>query len=186
MLLGEAMVVGMELIVGLVASLTSYSSTSSSIIVRKTRLDRLLIGSFSMFSFIACFFEPYVVHLCGWDPIFLSLPLWMRITCSLDTLLFGPFYVTSLYAFASGQQESQWYRTVALPMSGALIYSRIVYFAYEVLAEADRARLGWVFVINLPWTLAPFLVIHRVGVMPLTEESKTSSKTAVESRLKQT
>ena len=140
------------------------------------RLDSLLLCTFSMFLFVAWFFEPWVIYLCGWeglpsascqrtltgrlwlfyaerfDPVFLNLPLWLRIVCSLDTFLFGPFYLASLYAFGSGQQESAWYRTLALPASGALIYSTIVYFAYEVLAEAHRASLLWVFLINLPWT----------------------------------
>ena len=152
-------------------------------------LDRILLGCFAIFTFVALIFEPLIVTLCGWegletaqcqstltgqlwlfyaktfDPIFLNLPLWLRIVCSLDTFLFGPFYLASLYAFGSGQQESTWYRTLALPASGALIYSTIVYFAYEVLAEAHRASLLWVFLINLPWTLAPFVVILRVGVL---------------------
>ena len=125
-----------------------------------------------MFLFVAWFFEPWVVYLCGWDgletaecqrtltgrlwlfyaktfdPIFLNLPLWLRIVCSLDTFLFGPFYAVSVYAFWTKQQEARWYELIALPMAGALLYSTVVYFAYEVIAEADRASLLWVFVIN--------------------------------------
>ena len=128
-------------------------------------IDRLLLGTFSMMLFVAWFFEPWVIHLCGWegletpacqqtltgrlwlfyalkfDPIFLNLPLWLRIVCSLDTILFGPFYLASVYAFSSGQQESRWYRVIALPTAGALIYSTIVYFAYEALAESHRERV---------------------------------------------
>ena len=153
--------------------------------VALARLDRGLLASFSLFLFVAWAFEPYVVYLCGWeglptaecrstltgrlwhfyasefDPIFLDLPLWLRIVCSLDTLLFGPFYAISVYAFATNQQAAAWYRACALPCSGALLYSTIVYFAYELLAEGHRARLGWVFVINLPWTLAPLLLRHH-------------------------
>ena len=50
-----------------------------------------------------------------------------------------------------------------LPASGALIYSTIVYFGYELLAESHRASLFWVFVVNIPWTLAPVLLILRLG-----------------------
>ena len=133
------------------------------------------------------FFEPLVIHLCGWDgletaacqrtltgqlwlfyaktfdPIFLNLPLSLRIICSLDTLLFGPFYAASCFAFATGRQTQRWYVLVALPACGALIYSTIVYFAYEVLDAAPGTSFFWVFVINLPWTLAPLVLLLRLG-----------------------
>ena len=148
-------------------------------------VDRVLLASFGVFCFVAFFFEPYVVHLCGWegleteaclatlvgrlwnfyatsfDPIFLNLPLWLRIVCSLDLLLFGPFYALSLFTFATGRQTQRWYAAIALPFSGALLYSTVVYFAYEVLAEAHRASLAWVLVVNLPWVLAPCLLLAR-------------------------
>mmetsp|Transcript_21770 Transcript_21770/g.40779 ORF Transcript_21770/g.40779 Transcript_21770/m.40779 type:complete len:221 (-) Transcript_21770:357-1019(-) len=149
-------------------------------------LDSVLLGNMSMFLFVAWFFEPSVVYLCGWeglvtqecqattigwlwhyyastfDPVFLNLPLWLRIVCSLDTLLFGPFYLISIVAFVTGQADTKWYRFVALPFSGMLIYSTIIYFAYECIAEAHRASLVWVFLINLPWTMAPVLLIARL------------------------
>jgi hypothetical protein len=146
--------------------------------------DRVLTACFAMFLFVAWFFEPAVVYQCGWeglhecdtvtgqlwlfyaetfDPVFLNLPFWLRLICSLDTFLFGPFYAISLYAFWYGHQDSVWYICIALPYAGALIYSTVVYFSYEVLAEAHRASLFWVFVINLPWTLAPIVLINRLG-----------------------
>jgi hypothetical protein len=149
--------------------------------------DRVLLASFSMMLFVAWVFEPYIVHLCGWeglettecqrtvtgqlwlfyaktfDPVFLNLPFWLRIVCSLDTLLFGPFYAVSVFAFAMGRPDERWYARLALPMSGALLYSTIVYFAYEILVESHRASLFWVFMINLPWTLMPFLLILRLA-----------------------
>lgn len=150
-------------------------------------IDRILLWTFSMCLFVAWAFEPYVVHLCGWDgletaacqqtltgqlwlfyaktfdPVFLNLPLWLRLVCSLDTLLFGPFYAASIYALRTGRILQRWYVLLALPYCGALIYSTVVYFGYEVLAEAHRSSLGWVFVINLPWTLAPLLLLLRIG-----------------------
>ena len=59
------------------------------------------------------------------DPIFLNLPLWLRIVCSLDTILFGPFYAVSVYAFWTKQREAR-YGLIALPVSGALLYSTVV------------------------------------------------------------
>ena len=186
-------------VAALALALLSLRRASSSVAIR--RLDRVLLATFCMFLFVAWFFEPWVVYLCGWDgletvecqrtltgrlwlfyaktfdPIFLNLPLWLRIVCSLDTILFGPFYAVSVYAFWTKQQEARWYELVALPMAGALLYSTVVYFAYEVIAEAGRASLLWVFVINLPWTLAPLLLGARLGIL------RSSPKLSQRSRL---
>ena len=100
----------------------------------------------------------------GVKDVWSLLLLWrlerVRIVCSLDTLLFGPFYSLSLYAFATGAQEARWYELTALPVSGALFYSTVMYFAYEVLAESHRAddrrrrrarpaRTGWTVALEL-------------------------------------
>ena len=183
-----AMVAGFCLIVlALALGLAAGAGIGTARAVR--RLDSLLLCTFCMFLFVAWFFEPYVVYVCGWeglrtegcqrhlinrlwlfyadtfDPIFLNLPLWLRICCSLDTILFGPFYAASVYAFATGAQEARWYVHVALPSCGALAYSTLVYFAYEFIAERHRASLLWVFVINLPWTLAPILLLVRLALL---------------------
>ena len=186
--LAQLAVVGFTVTVAALAlSLLSLRRASSSVAIR--RLDGVLLATFCMFLFVAWFFEPWSVYLCGWDgletvecqrtltgrlwlfyaktfdPIFLNLPLWLRIVCSLDTILFGPFYAVSIYAFWTKQQEARWYELIALPTAGALLYSTVVYFAYEVIAEAGRASLVWVFVINLPWTLAPVLLFARLGFL---------------------
>ena len=188
MLLAEAMTAAFVLcVLALLGGLAASIGTTSLATLRK--LDNILLGTFCMFLFVAWVFEPAVVAICGWeglktaecqatltgrlwlfyaesfDPVFLNLPLWLRIVCSLDTCLFGPFYALSIYAFATGAQETRWYELVALPLSGALFYSTVVYFAYEFMAEWHRASLLWVFVINLPWTLAPVLLFLRLGAL---------------------
>ena len=189
-------------VIALALSLLSLRRASSSVAIR--RLDRVLLATFCMFLFVAWFFEPWVVYLCGWDgletiecqrtltgrlwlfyaktfdPIFLNLPLWLRIVCSLDTILFGPFYAVSVYAFWTKQQGARWYELIALPMAGALLYSTVVYFAYEVIAESGRASLVWVFVINLPWTLAPVLLVARLGFLRSSREKQLRSPFPIE------
>jgi hypothetical protein len=174
------------ILLGLCAKQTARKPTSVSAPQHNNHetTDRVLTACFAMFLFVAWIFEPAVVYQCGWeglrecdtvtgqlwlfyaetfDPVFLNLPFWLRLICSLDTFLFGPFYAISLYAFWCGHQESVWYIVIALPYAGGLIYSTVVYFSYEVLAESHRASLFWVFVINLPWTLAPIVLIIRLG-----------------------
>lgn len=150
-------------------------------------MDRILLLSFGIMLFVAWFFEPYVVLTCGWeglqtdrcratligrswlyyaesfDPIFLDLPVWLRIMCSLDTLLFGPFYLLCLYALWKGRTvlSTPWCLIILVAGAGALMYSTLVYFAYEILEESHRASLQWVFIVNLPWTFTPLLLIAR-------------------------
>lgn len=187
-MLAEAACAGFVLVVLALSFALASAAMTTAAGARRRQLDMLLLGTFCMFLFVAWLFEPLVVYLCGWDglqtpqcqqyltgrlwlfyaerfdPIFLDLPLWLRIVCSLDTLLFGPFYAVSVYAFTTGAHESRWFELVALPFAGALLYSTVVYFGYEVLAESQRASLLWVFVINLPWTLAPVLLLVRLSL----------------------
>ena len=187
---GEALLALFTLLCGglVAAAVIAPGLYRSSRSLSKTLVDRILIASFGIMLFVAWYFEPVVVWLCGWeglrtasckatligqlwlyyaetfDPIFLALPVWLRIMCSLDTFLFGPLYLLCLCALLRSQVEKRWFLLLALPGAGALIYSTLVYFAYEVIEESHRAQLLWVFVVNLPWTLAPFLLIARCGV----------------------
>ena len=146
---GAAALLGFAVVVALLSFTILQLSGTMSV----AAIDRVLLGTFAMFLFVAWFFEPAVIYLCGWeglgtaacdatligrlwhfyaasfDPVFLNLPLWLRIVCSLDTLLFGPFYAVSLFAFGTGRQLARWYVAIALPFSGALLYSTVVYFA---------------------------------------------------------
>lgn len=149
--LGAAALLGFAVVVALLSFTMLRLCLAGSLSAKA--VDRVLLGTFAMFLFVAWFFEPAVIFLCGWeglgksacnatligrlwhfyavsfDPVFLNLPLWLRIVCSLDTLLFGPFYAISLYAFGTGRQLARWYVAIALPFSGALLYSTVVYFA---------------------------------------------------------
>ena len=98
----------------------------------------------------------------NFDPIYLNFQLWLRVVSTLDTILFGAFYAVSIYAFGSSAQESRWYSTIALPASGALMYSSFVEVIYESIAEARHASLLFVFLFKLPWTLTPVLLVLRL------------------------
>ena len=116
-----------------------------------THMRTALIVVFYLFGFVALVFEPLyyfgchwemancatsgstVVRrvgeiwqiYCAWDPMFLNLPLWLRVMCSVEVFLFGPLYVASAYGL---QHQSAWLPCCALPFGGALVYSTIVYF----------------------------------------------------------
>jgi hypothetical protein len=97
----------------------------------------------------------------AFDPVFLDPPLWLRIMCAIDAYVFGVCYLVFIFAFAKGRS---WVRVPALLYGSAIVYSTLVYFGWEFLDEANRARahLLAVFVVNIPYTVVPLLLMWRV------------------------
>ncbi|MGB5810071.1 MAG: emopamil-binding family protein [Polyangiales bacterium] len=97
----------------------------------------------------------------SFDPIFLDTPLWLRIMCTIDAYVFGIFYLVLIYALV---RERNWIRVPALLYGTAIVYSTVVYFGYEFLDPANRAQanLLMVFLVNIPYTLVPLLLMWRM------------------------
>ena len=93
--------------------------------------------------------------------VFLDPPLWLRIMCAIDGYVFGPFYLVLIFAFVKGRD---WVRIPALLYGSAIIYSTLVYFGWEFLDEANRSQANRVavFVVNIPYTVVPLLLMWRV------------------------
>ncbi len=147
--------------------------------------DSILILTFLLFGFIGLVFEPLYYFGCNWslsncslsssslvhligeiwslydiyDPIFLHIPLWLQVMCTIEVIIFGPLYVICAYGLA---KKSKWLSSIALPFSGALFYSTIVYFAMEIIDPIPGTNLFVVFVVNIPWTIFPILLGYRV------------------------
>mmetsp|Transcript_22652 Transcript_22652/g.63654 ORF Transcript_22652/g.63654 Transcript_22652/m.63654 type:complete len:171 (+) Transcript_22652:74-586(+) len=101
------------------------------------------------------------------DPLFLQTPTWLVIMCGIDAYIFGPLYLLVAYLLVT---RNVWYPAVALFWAGAVTYSTVVYFSFEVLYEGHRADLLWVFVINCPWTVVPFFVASHAANFMLTRK----------------
>lgn len=88
-----------------------------------------------------------------WDPIFNHPPLWLRVMCWIEVVLFGPLYFVS--AFAVATRSPRLLRGVVAPFAGALVYSTIVYFALELAPESrvEGTNDVMVLLINAPWTV---------------------------------
>jgi len=147
--------------------------------LRARPLDAFLVFCFGLFAVSSLVFEPFILfdvdlsaasdpvgrtwywYAKSFDPIFLDTPLWLRIMCSIDALVFGPFYLVLIYAFV---RERDWIRTPGLLYGAAIVYSTAVYFGYEVLDPANRAQanLAFVFLINIPFTLVPLVLMWRL------------------------
>lgn len=151
----------------------------SALPLRRRPLDAVLVACFVVFSVSSLVYEQYVVfgidlstttdvfgrswywYARTFDPVFLDPPLWLRIMCSIDAYVFGTCYLVFIFAFVKGRN---WVRVPALLYGAAIVYSTLVYFGWEFLDAENRARadLLAVFVVNIPYTLVPLLLMWRV------------------------
>ncbi|KIG18403.1 hypothetical protein DB30_00688 [Enhygromyxa salina] len=140
------------------------------------RLDLALVACFCVFAFTSLVMEMYIVFgvdlraatdpfgsawrfYAQWDPLFFDTPLWLRIMCGIDGFVFGPFYLVLIWAFVRGHA---WIRIPALLYVSAIVYSTLVYFGYEFVAERERANLAMVVLVNVPYTIVPIVLGWRV------------------------
>lgn len=146
--------------------------------LRQRPTDLVLVCCFAVFAFTSLVMEPYIVFgadlrqpgadpfarawalYCQWDPLFLDTPSWLRIMCGIDTFVFGPFYLVLIFALV---REREWIRLPALCYVAAIVYSTVVYFGHEFVAEAGRANLAMVVLINVPYTLVPLWLGMRMA-----------------------
>jgi len=147
--------------------------------LRKRPLDACLVAFFCVFAVSSLVYEQFIVfdvdiaratdvfgrswywYARTFDPVFLDPPLWLRIMCAIDAYVFGACYVLFIFAFVKGWN---WVRVPALLYGSAIVYSTAVYFGWEFLDAANRSRanLAAVFVVNIPYTLVPLLLLWRV------------------------
>jgi hypothetical protein len=109
-------------------------------------------------------FDEQVLWSWSWytcfDPVFELPPLWLRVMCWIEVVVFGPLYWISAFALAN---RRPWARSVVLPFAGALLYSTIVYFALELGSEiVPGTNALVVLLVNAPWTVLPVLLIALV------------------------
>lgn len=151
----------------------------SAIPLRQRPFDAFLVVCFCVFSVSSLVYEQFVVfgvdlatttdvfgrswywYARSFDPIFLDPPLWLRIMCAIDGWVFGPCYLVFIFALVKARN---WVRIPALLYGAAIVYSTVVYFGWEFLDEANRAQadLLAVFVVNVPYTVVPLLLMWRV------------------------
>lgn len=147
--------------------------------LRNRPFDAFLVFWFAVFAFTSLVYEQFIVfgvdlasatdmvgrswywYANSFDPVFLDAPLWLRIMCGIDAYVFGPCYLMLIYAFIKG---CNWVRIPALLYSAAIVYSTLVYFGWEFLDEANRAEANLlaVFIVNIPYTVVPLLLIWRM------------------------
>ena len=159
--------------------MTRAPPVTDSYLGKRRPLDAVLIFFFCVFATTSLVYEQFIVlgvdlssttdvfgrswywYARSFDPVFLDPPLWLRTMCTIDAYVFGPTYLVLIYAFVRGRD---WIRIPALLYGSAIVYSTLVYFGWEFLDEANRAQadLLVVFVVNIPYTIVPLLLMWRV------------------------
>lgn len=147
--------------------------------LRERPADAVLVFWFAIFAFTSFVYEPFITfavdlsastsfvgrswywYASMFDPVFLDTPLWLRIMCTIDFVIFGPCYVVLIYAFV---KERDWVRTPALIYGAAIVYSTLVYFGWELIDADNRAHANLlaVVLVNIPYTIVPLALMWRV------------------------
>ena len=150
------------------------------------RCDTFLAWIFALFAFIALIFEPMYYFPChwrldeglckfpendgiflmlwrlygGWDALFFVVPRWLQLMCTVEVVVFGPCYaLCSFYLFRA--KRPWWFQPFVCAFCGALIYSTVIYFGYEFIFPDSSTDLLLVFVVNVPWTITPCILLYR-------------------------
>lgn len=135
-------------------------------------LEQLLIADPASFDYPFWPPKPFVdlVHWWGarFDPVLLARPPWWRATIWIDALLFGPFYVVAIYAYARGRD---WIKNPSLIWAGLMFANVTIILFEELLGPHATPARGIVLLANAPWLLMPVATIVRVWpTHPFTKE----------------
>ena len=151
----------------------------------KSSLDYFIFYWYCLFAFVALIFEPLYYYGCNWnglscltegnlilhytkhiwlfyaqwDPMFYQVPMWLRVMCSIEVFIFGPLYLLTAIGMV---YDTAWFVQMSLPFAGALIYSTIVYFAMEIIENMPGTNMVVVFLVNLPWTIVPIMLVYQI------------------------
>ncbi len=98
-----------------------------------------------------------------YDPLLMARPPFWEATIWLDVLVFGPFYLCAVYAYAKGRE---WIRIPSIIWGTALITNVVIILFEEASGQHATPHLGMVIGSNAPWLLVPAFVIARMWRQP--------------------
>nr|BBH93594.1 hypothetical protein KTA_17930 [Thermogemmatispora argillosa] len=107
-----------------------------------------------------------VVDLIHWwgqhfDPLLMARPVFFKVTIWLDDLVYGPFYLVAIYAYAKGRE---WIRLPSIIYAVAMIEGVVMILSEEAFGVYRSPQLGVVFAANASWIIFPLLILFRMGL----------------------
>lgn len=102
-----------------------------------------------------------LVHAYGerYDPLVMARPLWYRTTLAWQVVLFWPFYVAALWAFARGRD---WVRKPGLVWAGSQLTIVMLPTVHQLVGPLATDHPVVVLFLYLPWMVVPVVVIARL------------------------
>ncbi len=95
----------------------------------------------------------------SFDPTLMARPVWRLTTVWIDVLVFGPFYMLGLYAFA---ERRNWIRVPAL-MYAAIMLTNVTIIMSESFFGPVQAPFPFILLgVFSPWIVFPVLVVIRM------------------------
>jgi hypothetical protein len=107
-----------------------------------------------------------VVDLIHWwgqhfDPLLMARPVFFKVTIWLDDLLYGPFYLVAIYAYAKGRE---WIRLPSIIYAVAMIEGVVIILSEEAFGAYRSPHLGLVIAANASWVIFPLVILFRMGL----------------------
>lgn len=108
--------------------------------------------------------SPFFVDMVHWwgntfDPLQSLRPVWWKATIWLDVVLFGPFYITAIYAFIKGKE---WIRIPTIIVMSILFTNVFIICSEEIFGHTSAINLPLVLFANAPWLLFPVFLIWKM------------------------
>jgi len=126
-------------------------------------LEQLIIADPNHFDYPLWPPAPLVdlVHSYGrqYDPLLMARPPFWRMTIWIDVLLFGPFYLAALIAFAKGRR---WIKGPAAVWAGMMMSNVLIILMEERYGQWATPHWWVVLALNIPWLLMPVAVLARL------------------------
>lgn len=94
-----------------------------------------------------------------YDPLLMARPPFWKATIWIDVLLFGPFYLCAVYAFAKGRE---WIRIPTIIWGTALITNVVIIMGEEFFGRFATPHPAMVVGSNAPWVIVPLYLIQRM------------------------
>lgn len=111
---------------------------------------------------------PFFVDMVHWwgktfDPLLMARPSFWKATIWMDAILFGPFYITAIYAFIKGKD---WIRIPTFIYSSMLFTIVFIICGEEIWGTTAALNLPLVLLANAPWFLLPVFLIWKMWANP--------------------
>ena len=130
-------------------------------------LEQLVIADPAHFTYPLWPPRPAVDAIHWWgntfDPLAAARPVWWKMTIWIDDLLYGPFYLVAIYAYAKGKE---WIRLPSIFYGGMLFATVIIILGEEKAGPHASPSFVVVLLANLPWLLFPLIILARMWRSP--------------------